>query len=143
MKSQRLSFIPVVVIFLTVLPLLICRAEEDHLKTEKRQNIDLLSGGVGEAEREVLSEIGKDYALKLIFSNERGEYLSNVKVKMYDEKGKPVLETVSDGPWVFIDLPSGSYRLETSLKAEQKRISPIDIGKQTQKVISVQFSIKW
>ena len=87
--------------------------------------------------------MGKDYPLKLIFSDEKGEYLSDVKVKMYDDKGKPILETVSDGPWVFVDLPSGNYRLETSFKAEQKRISSIDIGKATQKVISIQFSIKW
>ncbi len=126
-----------------IFPLSICHAQEDFLKREKGQKIDLVSGGVGEAEREFLNEIGKDYALKLIFSNEKGEYLSDVKVKMYDEKGKQLLETVSDGPWVFIDLPSGNYRLETSFKAEQKRVSPIDIGKETQRVISVQFSIKW
>ena len=143
MKRQRSFFITTAIIMLVVFPLLICSAEEDFLKREKQRDITLLSGGVGEAEREILSEIGKDYALKLIFSNEKGEYLSDVKVKMYDEKGKPILETVSDGPWVFVDLPSGSYRLETSFKAEQKRISSIDIGKETQKVISVQFSIKW
>ncbi len=143
MKTWRSCCITMAMIMSFVFSLSIGVAEEDFLKREKQREINLLSGGVGEVEREILREIGKDYALKLIFSNEKGEYLSDVKVKMYDEKGKPILETVSDGPWVFIDLPSGSYRLETSLKAEQKRISPIDIGKQTQKVISVQFSIKW
>ena len=143
MKRRRSFFIMTSIIMFAVFPLSICSAEENFLKREKWQNIDLLSGGVGEAEREVLGEIGKDYPLKLIFSNEKGEYLSDVKVKLYDEEGKKVLETVSDGPWVFIDVPSGSYRLETGFKAEQKRISSIDIGKETQKVISIQFSIKW
>jgi hypothetical protein len=143
MERQRSFIIIAVIILFVVFPGVAASAEEDFLKRDKQQDIALVSGGVGEREREVLGEIGKDYALKLIFSNEKGEYLSDVKVKMYDDKGKPIVETVSDGPWVFVDLPSGNYRLETSFKTEQKRISTIDIGKDTQKVISVQFSIKW
>ncbi len=55
-----------------------------------------------------------------------------------------------DGPGVisnrslpFFDLPFGTYRLEGNFQLDQKKTSPIDIGKEKENVLSVEFSIRW
>lgn len=72
--------------------------------------------------------MGRDYSLKLIFSNKRGEYLSDVIVKILDWNEKTILTTVSNGPWLFIDLPTGVYDLEASLKGDRKKLFDIPVA---------------
>lgn len=102
----------------------ICSAEEDLFEIGREGDISFLSSGVGKQEREILKEIGKEYLLKLIFSNKKDKYLSNVIVKVFDQKDKTILTTVSNGPWLFIDLTSGIYHLEARLvlRKELKRL---------------------
>jgi len=56
-----------------------------------------------------------------------------------DQNDKTILTTVSNGPWLFVNLPSGTYDLETGLKGNEKKISRVNIEKGTQKVISIQW----
>jgi hypothetical protein len=83
--------------------------------------------------------MGKDYSLKVIFSNKKGEYLSDIVVKILDQYGNTILTTVSNGPWLFVNLPSGTYNLEASVGGDRRRISRINIEGGSQKVISVQW----
>lgn len=138
MTRCRWLMIPVV-IFGIVLYALSVYSEEDFLKKGSEGRIAFLSGGVGQPEREILKEKGKAYPLKLIFSNKKGEYLSDVVVKLFDRQGKEILTTVSNGPWLFIDLPSGTYHLEASFKTEKKRIPDFQIERGTQKFLSIQW----
>jgi len=78
-------------------------------------------------------------SLKVIFSNERGEYLSEVTVTIFDQKGESILTTVSNGPWFFINLPSGTYDLEVSFQKKRKRISQVKVEEKSQTVIGVQW----
>lgn len=114
-------------------------AEEEFLKRGRSEGISFLSGGVGVREREILNEMGKGYSLKMVFSNKRGEYLSNIVVRVLDQEEKVILMTVSNGPWLFIDLPNGVYHLEASFMADRKKISQVEIKKGVQKVISFQW----
>jgi hypothetical protein len=77
-----------------------------------------MSGGVSQTEREILKDRGKGYSLKLIFSSKGGKYLSNVIVKVFDQKDQSILLTVSNGPWLFIDLPTGIFTIEASFRAK-------------------------
>jgi hypothetical protein len=122
-----------------IFSLMICSAEEDFFVKGSEKGIAFISGGVGLKEREILEEMGKGYSLKLMFSDKKGEYLSDVIVKIDDENGKSILTTVSNGPWLFIDLPSGKYQLEASFESERKNISLMDIEKGKQKVILIQW----
>jgi len=139
MNRWRWIFIPMVIFLTIVFAFSIYSAEEDFFKKGSERGIAFLSGGVGQTEREILKEMGKEYSLKLMFSNKQGEYLSDVIVKIFDQKGKTILTTVSNGPWLFIDLPSGIYHLEASSKADRKRLSQVKIDKDKQKVISIQW----
>lgn len=139
MNRWRWSLIPMVMFLVSIFAISICSAEEDFLKKGREGGIAFLSGGVGQEEREILKEMGKEYTLKLMFSNKKGEYLSDVIVKVWDQNDKTILTTVSNGPWLFVNLPSGTYHLETGLKGNEKKISNVNIKKGTQKVISIQW----
>lgn len=138
MTRWRWLMLPVIILGIVLFALSVY-SEEDFLKKGSEGRIAFLSGGVGQPEREILKERGKAYPLKLIFSNKKGEYLSDVVVKVFDRHGKVVLTTTSNGPWIFIDLPSGIYHLEASFKAEKKRIPELHIEQGTQKVFSIQW----
>lgn len=71
-----------------------------------------ISGGVGYDERAHLEAVKPQYNLRLLFAiSGAGSYLSGVKVRIQDARGNAVLETVSNGPWFFAQLPPGAYTL--------------------------------
>lgn len=138
-KTLFTLFLILQIIFLS-LPLY--SAEEDLFKENRDASIAFMSGGVRKTEREILKDRGKGYTLKLIFSSKRGEYLSNVIVKVLDQKNQTILLTVSNGPWLFIDLPTGTYKIEASFRADRKRLSLIKIEQGKQKVFHLQWQLK-
>jgi hypothetical protein len=139
MDRWRWSMIPMVMFLVSFFAISIYSAEEDFFKKGREGSIAFLSGGVGQQERETLKEMGKEYTLKLMFLNKKGEYLSDVIVKVGDQNDKTILTTVSNGPWLFINLPSGTYHLDAKFKGNEKKISKVNIEKETQKVISIQW----
>ena len=79
----------------------------------KTQNgISFLSGGIGLDESEAMKAAAKDYTLMLTCSIQpTGQYLSDVKVIITDKSGSPVLDTVTDGPILLVQLAPGQYRI--------------------------------
>jgi hypothetical protein len=89
--------------------------------------------GKGNSQRD-----GKGLPIKIDIFKKSGEYLSKVGVKILAKKINQ-FTTVSNGAWLFINLPSGTYCLEASFKGEQKRISQVKIKKGSQKVLFLQW----
>jgi len=85
------------------------------------KGISYISGGIGLDERERLTNMGKNYSLKLVFAVKSREYLSDVRVKIQDNRGKKVLDAVSEGPWFYADLPTGKYTVSASLSGREKQ----------------------
>lgn len=139
MRGWKLLLIPIVGFLVAIFILSISSGEEEFFKRGRDRGIPFLSGGVGQREREILKEMGKDYSLKVIFSNKMGEYLADVVVKILDQDENTILITVSNGPWLFVDLPAGIYNLEASFGGDRKRISQIRVEEGSQKVISTQW----
>jgi hypothetical protein len=74
--------------------------------------VGYITGGVGEDEFTAIKQAEKDFALSLLFvQTKRGEFVADVKVNIRDKSGKPVLETVSDGPLLLVKLPPGVYKV--------------------------------
>ena len=138
MKVGKLLSIPIVGMLMTIFVHPISSGEEDFLKMGRSEGISFLSGGVGREEREILKDLGKGYSLKMVFSNRKGEYLSDVIVKILDQNKRPILTTVSNGPWLFVDLPAGIYHLDASVRGE-KRISQVKVEEGSQKVIYIHW----
>lgn len=141
-RNRPIFFIPLFIFQIFFLALPLYSQDTDLFKENKERGIAFMSGGVSQTEREVLKERGKRYSLKLIFSSKRGEYLSNVIVKVYDQNKQTILITVSNGPWLFIDLPTGIYEIEASLRADQKKISQIKVEEGKQKVIHLRWPLR-
>lgn len=78
--------------------------------------ISYVTGGIGFDERKALAKIGKDYSLKLVFARTGGAYVAMVNVEIRNSKERTIFAAVSRGPWLYADLPSGSYTVIATSK---------------------------
>jgi hypothetical protein len=81
------------------------------MQVKTYHNIPYVSGGVGEEEIDQLRQVDGAYNVKLIFAATAGNYLSDVHILIKDSQGTKVLEAVSEGPWFYTKLPSGTYNV--------------------------------
>ena len=72
-----------------------------------------VSGGVGVDSRNAMQALAPDYNLRLRFSEGR-EYLGKIDVMIEDSQDQLLLQDRSEGPWFFVDLPPGNYRVIAS-----------------------------
>jgi hypothetical protein len=68
-----------------------------------------VSGGVGTAARENMRTQAPPHNVKMVFSLNTGNYLSDVQVKVTDSSGRTVIDELSNGPWLYAQLPAGNY----------------------------------
>ena len=84
-------------------------AEGEALQVQQHNGISYVSGGVSDSEQATIKEMGKDYNLQVLAALEEGNYLSDVDVTIVNAQGETVLQTVTNGPMLFAQLPAGSY----------------------------------
>ena len=90
-------------------------AQQSSITPQVQGDVSFVSGGVGGEEREEMKAMRADYNLSLLFKIQgSGEYISDVKVTIRDVSGVVRLETVSDGPWLYVRLRSGSYNISAN-----------------------------
>lgn len=77
-----------------------------------QNGISYIGGGVGVAERAALERWAKDYPLRIEMARRNGEYLGDVRVKVFNAKGELLLDVLSDGPLFYLQLPTGQYAVE-------------------------------
>ena len=100
-------------------------AEESMIQPQTQGEVAFVTGGVGFEERSELQAIRSDYNLSLLFSERDGDYLSDVKIRITDLNGNTLLETVSEGPKMFVRLRPGRYTVTAELngKTFQKTVT--------------------
>jgi hypothetical protein len=98
-------------------------------------NADIISGGIGSDARDQLAQQGHDHNLKLVFALSNRDYVSDVEVSIADSRGGSVASATSQGPWMFVKLPPGSYTVKATFngKAETKKVT---VGKSGQKTVN-------
>jgi len=86
--------------------------EEFRLEARSQNGVIFLSGGVGADERDAMLAVQREYTLWLSFE-QKGEHdlSSDTEVRIHDARGKVILETVAEGPWLMVKLPAGHYRV--------------------------------
>lgn len=84
----------------------------------------LYNGGVGSDERERVSVKGT----RLEFFVRGGAYLAGVQVSIRDARNRELVNLVTEGPWLILDLPAGRYQLEASLAADKVLRGSFDVG---------------
>jgi hypothetical protein len=105
------------------------------VEVRRYESIPYITGGVGLNERRALERIGRDYNLKLVFAVTGGSYLGEVQVSIKDMAGRVILETVSDGPWFFTDLPTGKYSVTAQVDGQGQR-KVFRVSQRRQKTVS-------
>jgi hypothetical protein len=100
---------------------------EGIVKGETMQGYQFMSGGVGSGERDAMLEQAKSYNLALSFAAPSGQYLSDVRVLITDERGKEVVNTTSVGPLFYVELPGGRYNITASYDGRSQEIKGLQI----------------
>ncbi len=79
-----------------------------------------VSGGVSVNARDNLRSQVPPHNVKMVFALNTGNYLSDVDVKVTDRSGKVVIQDVSNGPWLYAQLPPGSYTATATYNGSAK-----------------------
>lgn len=111
---QRLSLVVTgLMIFSFLISLPAFAATPGTLPPEHTQGVvTYVSGGIGHDEAQAFEVAAAQYPLRLEFAikhKPRAEFAANVHVTITDARGKPVLDTHSDGPFLLAKLPAGRY----------------------------------
>jgi hypothetical protein len=77
--------------------------------SEQSPDVTYVSGGVGDLGKEEIEALQRQYNLKLLFASTGGNYLGDVNVDIADKKGRTLLSTVTDGPFLLVKLKPGRY----------------------------------
>lgn len=76
-------------------------------------NVSYITGGIGKAEAGAMRQAASDYPLALMLSrSSRGNFITDVELRILAQDGEPVLHTNSAGPVVLLRIPEGHYRIE-------------------------------
>lgn len=113
------------------------QAPTEQIQVQEQNGIRYFSGGVGTGERERLESLAQDFNLKVITAVKDGSYLSDVNVAITDAKGDSVLNTETHGPWLYVKLPSGHYKVTASAQGKEMQ-RDISVGSKGQE--TVQFT---
>jgi hypothetical protein len=108
----------------TLVPALIpsASANSDNAVVQKTPGgVSYVSGGVGTDSIDHLNTLAGNFNLKLVFALNSGSYVSDVKVAIADAKGRTILDTTSDGPWLLTRLPAGNYQVVATLSGKAVR----------------------
>jgi hypothetical protein len=99
------------------------------------KNVQYFSGGVGIEERMASYPA---YPLKLIFVQGERAFLAEVNISIAESDGNPLIDIPSEnvtGPWLFIQLPSGTYTI-TAVDSHQRVIKKkVQVGERGTRVV--------
>jgi len=80
------------------------------LKPQTQGDVTFVSGGIGESERKAIQAMKGDYNLNLLFALKgTGEFIADINVRIADAKDNTLVETVTEGPYLFVRLMPGNY----------------------------------
>lgn len=79
-----------------------------------------LTGGVGITEADKLRAVRDEFSLQLTFTGSGGKFLAGVDTRLLGADGKQVFSTVSDGPFLFVHMPPGQYRVVASYQGQTR-----------------------
>lgn len=96
--------------------------------TALAQDRVIFNGGISLEERMTAPTTGT----KLVFFVRAGNFLSDVQVVVKDQSGQELVNTVSKGPWLILDLPAGRYRVSASIDSGETQSVEIAVENRPQ-----------
>jgi hypothetical protein len=70
-----------------------------------------------------------------------GNYLANIPVTITDCQGNKVVEAVSEGPWMHVDLPSGVYTVKADHESRTET-REVSVRASAQRTLYVRFPLR-
>jgi len=117
-------------ISIAILALLLAGPAAAMSEGKTAQGEPYLTGGIGADELEALEKQRKRFSLRLLTAAKgSGAYLADASVNIVDASGKTVLATKAEGPWVYVNLRLGDYKVTVTYKGRaQQRATKIHAG---------------
>jgi len=113
--------------------------QASHSNVASSSSGKVVSGGVGIGARDSLQRQADNYELKLVFAKTpSGDYLAQVPVTITDRRGSTVIDAVSDGPWMYVDLPSGNYTVKAQFDGRTETRN-VTVSSGSQRTVYVRF----
>lgn len=98
------------------------------------QGIRYLSGGIGITERQKMEAQAEGYNLKISFARADGHYTAGSAVHITDAANDTVTYINDAGPWLYVDLPRGSYHLHVDHQG-MERMKRVRLGNRMKHVV--------
>lgn len=125
MKSKLTALVVSITLMALAVASPVSRADTVYLPSATTQGaVSYITGGVGEDEAAAFKRAAAEYPLELLFAQKaqpKDVYLADVKVVIRDRSGKPVLETITEGPFLLARIPAGRYQIEAEFGGATKR----------------------
>ena len=112
----------------------------DHIPLYRTGAVRYFSAGVGLDER---AATYPPFSLKLVFTAGGKPFLTGVSVTIKPAKGGVAVTIPADqvdGPWLFVDLPAGSYELIAVHRDREQGVKGIKIEAGKQKELQIRWS---
>jgi hypothetical protein len=90
-------------------------------EVQQQGEIRYLSGGVGDDETAALQSVKEQYNLRVTSADKTGEYRGDTRIVIRDLKQNVLLDTTSNGPLFYTNLPNGRYVVEGYSEGQSKR----------------------
>jgi hypothetical protein len=104
------------------------------------QDRRFVAGGIGLDESEQMKSMSRDFTLSITVAAKSGAYLADSHLKIQDARGKTVLDTQLDTPYLLVDLASGKYNVEATLQGKKQQQS-VDIAANMRAKVVFSFDV--
>ena len=128
----------VIVLYSFALPTHTLSAEPMPMHDMHAGDVSYLTGGIGSLEAERMREAAKDYALEIVFVQklkQLEEFISDVKVQIQDAQKNTVLDVITEGPFLLVNLPNGKYIITAEFNGDIKQQKVNVAAKKHQKIV--------
>lgn len=80
-----------------------------------------VTGGVGSTEESLLKQRSAEFSLRiLVAASGSGAYLADARVRITDAAGRQVLDVRTDGPWLYVNLKLGDYKVVATFEGQTR-----------------------
>jgi len=104
------------------------------------QDRRFIAGGIGLDESEQMKSMARDFTLSITVAAKSGAYLADSHVTIHDVRGKIVLDTQLDAPYLLVDLAAGKYNIEATRQGKKQQQS-VDIAEGRRAKIGFSFDV--
>jgi len=103
--------------------------------------ISYITGGVGDEELAFLKSQQDNYNVHILLTSVNGEYMGDVALSFMDKAGNESLKIDSAGPFVYANLPAGTYMVEaTSSSGKVLKSKVVAGGKGAKGKVVIRFN---